>query len=64
MTPPVFVPYFSAMMVTSTTTSAERTKGMMYDRQRIFMLGGHCFCFLNVSFLSSWKSINTICNTY
>jgi len=29
MTPPVFVPYFSAMMVTRTTTSADNAKGMM-----------------------------------
>lgn len=27
--PPVFVPYLSAMMVTSTTTSADNAKGMM-----------------------------------
>ena len=29
MIPPVFVPYLSAMMVMSTTTSADNAKGMM-----------------------------------
>lgn len=29
MTPPVFVPYFSAMMVTRMTTSADVAKGMI-----------------------------------
>jgi len=29
MTPPVFVPYFSAVMVTRMTTSADKTKGMI-----------------------------------
>ena len=51
MIPPVFVPYFSAMMVTRITTSADKAKGMIVWYSREYsMEPWDASWFLNISF--------------
>ena len=66
MTPPVFVPYFSAMTVTRMTTKADKMKGMIVWYISEYSMGhGDVFFFLNVSFLFVLeKYIYHFCNTY